>query len=516
MITDTGSDVWNSIVMISASSGWVVGNSGVILQYSNFYNPEGVFTSGIIDSGVVGTSWDIFALTQTLPTGASITISTRSGNTSTPDGTWSAFSAELADNLGSAITSPAARYIQYRVTFTRGASGTSTPQLDDVTISYNSPTTQALNDISVVTTSDIWAVANNGVFIHYNGTNWTQFADMGTVDLFGIYMLSATDGWAVGGSGKIYHYNGAAWSEFVDTGASAWNSVYVVSATDGWVVGNGGNIYHYNGVAWSAAVSPTGVVINDIHMVSSTQGWAVANSGEILFYNGTAWSINTDVGATDLNGVFMVSATDGWAVGNAGKIYHYNGAAWSEFVDTGGDIWNEVYLVSATDGWAVGNGGVMSHYNGVAWANVLSPTGDTLNGVRSVSVHDGWAVGVAGTILHFSRGAVYQTFGMMTSSAFSMSDASPVQVINWDQNIPTCSPSCQIKLQVRSAPNNGGVPGTFTSWYGATGVNTYFTSASGTIASTALNGNQWVQYRAEFTGDGTSTPVLQEVRVNYK
>jgi len=30
-----------------------------------------------------------------------------------------------------------------------------------------------------------------------------------------------------------------------------------------------------------------------------------------------------------------------------------------------------------------------------------------------------------------------------------------------------------------------------------------------------LNNNQWLQYRAEFIGDGADTPVLEDVTINY-
>lgn len=110
----------------------------------------------------------------------------------------------------------------------------------------------------------------------------------------------------------------------------------------------------------------------------------------------------------------------------------------------------------------------------------------------------------------------YKTSGVLTSSALDMSDNSPVQIIEWDENVPSCSPACTVKFEVSSAPDLGGSPGTFTSWYGESGVGTFFTNASGTRISTDLNGNQWVRYRATFAGDGDDTVVVDEVRVNYR
>ncbi|MFH1286939.1 MAG: hypothetical protein ABII02_04290, partial [Candidatus Magasanikbacteria bacterium] len=106
--------------------------------------------------------------------------------------------------------------------------------------------------------------------------------------------------------------------------------------------------------------------------------------------------------------------------------------------------------------------------------------------------------------------------GYLISSAFDMTTSSEIQVIEWDQVIPSCSPTCEIKLQVRAAPDSSGSPGTWTPWYGEIGVGDYFTVSAGTLLPTILNGNQWVQYRAELIGDGVDTPILEEVRLNYK
>jgi len=113
-------------------------------------------------------------------------------------------------------------------------------------------------------------------------------------------------------------------------------------------------------------------------------------------------------------------------------------------------------------------------------------------------------------------GSGYETSAWLLSSAFDMGDSSPAQIVEWDQTIPVCSPICSVQLQVRTAPDSGGSPGTWTSWYGTGGAGTYFTDSLGTRMSTDLNGNQWMQYRVELSGDGNETPILQEVRVNYK
>src|SRR5205085_4552697 len=62
-----------------------------------------------------------------------IELFTRAGNTETPDDTWSAWSAAYANPLGSPITSPKARYLQWRAVLSGKGDG---PVLTSVTAAY--------------------------------------------------------------------------------------------------------------------------------------------------------------------------------------------------------------------------------------------------------------------------------------------------------------------------------------------------------------------------------------------
>ena len=68
------------------------------------------------------------------PAAAAVEISTRSGNTRTPDETWSDWTTPYTDRDGSPITSPRARYLQWRAVLiaARGES----PFLTSVTAAY--------------------------------------------------------------------------------------------------------------------------------------------------------------------------------------------------------------------------------------------------------------------------------------------------------------------------------------------------------------------------------------------
>jgi len=68
-----------------------------------------------------------------MPRDSKIELSTCSGNTETPDETWSPWSAPYATPEGSAITSPKARYIQWRAVLTGKGDG---PVLTSINAAY--------------------------------------------------------------------------------------------------------------------------------------------------------------------------------------------------------------------------------------------------------------------------------------------------------------------------------------------------------------------------------------------
>ena len=68
------------------------------------------------------------------PEGTEVRLFTRSGNTQTPDETWSGWSTAYRNPDGEQIVSPKARYLQWKVEFV-GSEGRS-PVLTSVTAAY--------------------------------------------------------------------------------------------------------------------------------------------------------------------------------------------------------------------------------------------------------------------------------------------------------------------------------------------------------------------------------------------
>jgi sugar lactone lactonase YvrE len=111
----------------------VTANPGLLLSLSPSRATRGTFESDVKDARLVST-WGVMSWRASTPPGTKIEVSTRSGNTRTPDEGWSGWSEPYANAEGSQITSPKARYLQWRAVFTGTA--TAAPILTSLASAY--------------------------------------------------------------------------------------------------------------------------------------------------------------------------------------------------------------------------------------------------------------------------------------------------------------------------------------------------------------------------------------------
>ena len=92
--------------------------SGFLFAYKNSgsYITTGTYISPVKDAGTHG-GFTILHYVPTLPTGTSISVDIRAGNTSTPDGSWTPWLTSIPDDgdISSLNTPNILRYVQYRV-----------------------------------------------------------------------------------------------------------------------------------------------------------------------------------------------------------------------------------------------------------------------------------------------------------------------------------------------------------------------------------------------------------------
>jgi len=108
-------------------------NPGKVLRLSPARADRGTYTSDVRDAQTIAT-WGAIRWQAGVPQGTRVEIATRSGNTRTPDETWSDWTTPYTVQEGSPISSPRARYLQWRAVLT-GNKGDA-PVLTSVTAAY--------------------------------------------------------------------------------------------------------------------------------------------------------------------------------------------------------------------------------------------------------------------------------------------------------------------------------------------------------------------------------------------
>jgi sugar lactone lactonase YvrE len=111
----------------------VTANVGKVYEIGPGLQHEGSIESDVFDDSLY-TLWGRLSFQGNL-NGGQIGISTRSGNVEQPQKNWSPWSAPITSSDGERITSPAARFVQWKAVLTAAPSGQS-PELESVDVAY--------------------------------------------------------------------------------------------------------------------------------------------------------------------------------------------------------------------------------------------------------------------------------------------------------------------------------------------------------------------------------------------
>jgi hypothetical protein len=112
-------------------AAFATANPGRLVAVGAGDQPLARYTSAVRDTESIAT-WGLLRWEAT----GLVELQTRSGNTAVPDDSWSEWSAPYRRREGELVTSPTARFIQWRAALTRPANGSVTPRLTGVTLAY--------------------------------------------------------------------------------------------------------------------------------------------------------------------------------------------------------------------------------------------------------------------------------------------------------------------------------------------------------------------------------------------
>ncbi len=134
---------------------------------------------------------------------------------------------------------------------------------------------------------------------------------------------------------------------------------------------------------------------------------------------------------------------------------------------------------------------------------------------------------VSRVTLNFERYA-FET--KIISSAFdSLYVGNLLDAFSWTETLPV---NTELQIQLRTAQDNAGVPGTWSDWVGPDGTSVSFWNSSnvysgGCSGSSSINclilpdalrdglADQWIQYQVTMSSLGDSTPILHDIELGY-
>lgn len=317
------------------------------------------------------------------------------------------------------------------------------------------PSHAYLNDLSMVSPTDGWAVGaiqdeTNGpsasLILRFNHCRWAQ---VGTaypnISLSSISMVSATDGWAVGTNDTysqqfVLHYSGGAWHQVTlpsqYQSATSLAEVRMYAAHDGWIVGGGtkdahglapaASLLHYSNGTWSQVTAPFGM-IDDVAPVGPNDAWITGTvsdankAGMLAHYHNGQWMTVRVPGGTEMTRLTAVSATDIWATGETplnGNYYegvekaavlHYDGSAWQPVNVGANPRAQRIVVLGDHNIWAFGvthaandpdignlTISLVQHQTGDRWQSVNLPITDLkqITALTRVGPDEYWAIGL--------------------------------------------------------------------------------------------------------------------------
>ncbi len=110
------------------------GDPGKLYLLKDHFASKGTVISESLDAKIIS-KWGALRWKADAPQGTTATISTRTGNVSEPDETWSDWSPDETNSDQASVTSPTARFLQYRITLETSKSDL-TPALHSLSVRY--------------------------------------------------------------------------------------------------------------------------------------------------------------------------------------------------------------------------------------------------------------------------------------------------------------------------------------------------------------------------------------------
>lgn len=249
----------------------------------------------------------------------------------------------------------------------------------------SSGVTSAFRSIQAKSSTEVWAVGDNGVVkVTTDGNTWTT-KNLGTTsNLNSVFWVSATNGFIGGiswaGGLNFFAFSTDSGTTFTPTSTAGVGAkaIFFVSSSVGWVAVGSQIIKTTNGgVNFVGQTVPTNSGLNSVSFIDVNTGVTVGLSGFIArtVNGGTTWTQITSPTVSTINYVKFVSATVGYAGYVSGLLKTVDaGASWSTVSGVTTTSFNSLDFSGTTDGWIAGGVLQRTSNSGTSWTTLTNPS----------------------------------------------------------------------------------------------------------------------------------------------
>jgi hypothetical protein len=215
--------------------------------------------------------------------------------------------------------------------------------------------TNRLWDLAVVSPPNLWACGDDGIIMHYDGSVWSIFTDLGSDSVYTItaYPQEEESVRAATGDGKIYRFNGSDWKLETDLGAVPIRSLdspieyCALAGAAGKLLKSVPirRVFDYNGDGFS-----------DIAIFRASSGlWAVRNLTRVYFGTDGDTPVPGDYDGDGITDIAIFRPSTGlWAARSVTRAYFGNSSDQPIARDYTGDWRTDIGIFRQSSGlWAL-------------------------------------------------------------------------------------------------------------------------------------------------------------------
>ncbi len=253
-----------------------------------------------------------------------------------------------------------------------------------------------------------------------NGATWDSVWAGSIAHLNSVYFTNTTTGWIADDAGRILNTNTAGLTWKIDTvfSGTALHDIKFFSSASGVAVGTNETVVlsANGGFSWSSypldvPIDST-IVLNQVATTSTSYGVIVGSSGRIwkTSDNGNTWKKISSGNIFDVRGIFVLSSTKMWAVGKGGNVMVSVDGGGHWLLQQSGTLntLNSCQFLDDNRGFAVGDTGTIlsTTDGGNTWGPGFSGTQQSLYALYFSDLQNGMVLGDQGTVLRTTDGGV--------------------------------------------------------------------------------------------------------------